>query len=313
MDELLVSIIIPTYNRAHLIGETLDSILAQTYQNWECIVVDDGSSDNTEEILKSYCESDSRFIFYKRPNESPKGANFCRNYGFMVSKGAYINWFDSDDLMMPEKLSSQVARLSKSIYDFTVCQTLVFENNINNIIGLRAMKIFSKDYFNDFITNDIKWLTQAPLFKRSYIENLDYLFDETIHKSQERDFFVNILADVDGYDFDDTPLVLFRQHNESISFGKGNSIKTESKSKVDYRIIKKYGHRLNKKSFNKLINSLKSNLRYSIIVLQNKELSTKIKKMLNDECVPLSALEKFKLNLGVFLMLKFNKGLCLLR
>src|SRR5690554_1498189 len=216
-----ISIIIPTFNRAHLIGETLDSIIAQTYQNWECIVVDDGSTDNTDEILKSYCQKDTRFTFYKRPENCPKGANFCRNYGYKLSRGTYINWFDSDDLMSQEKLERQVARLSKSNYNFTVCQTLVFKINKENIIGLRAKKIFSQDFFNDFITNDIKWLTQAPLFKRSYIDNLDYLFDETIHKSQERDFFVNILADVDGYDFDDTPLVLLRQHNESISFGKG--------------------------------------------------------------------------------------------
>ena len=77
----LVSIIIPTYNREHLIGETLNSIIAQTHTNWECIVVDDGSTDNTEEVLKNYKEKDKRFIFLKRPDNLPKGANTCRNIG----------------------------------------------------------------------------------------------------------------------------------------------------------------------------------------------------------------------------------------
>ena len=60
----LISIIIPTYNRAHIIGETLDSIIAQTYTNWECIVVDDGSSDNTAEVMAKYIVKDSRFRYY---------------------------------------------------------------------------------------------------------------------------------------------------------------------------------------------------------------------------------------------------------
>lgn len=64
----LISIIIPTFNRAHIILKTLDSISTQTYLNWECIIVDDGSTDNTEEVLLSYCSNDSRFKFFKRPS-----------------------------------------------------------------------------------------------------------------------------------------------------------------------------------------------------------------------------------------------------
>ena len=63
----LVSIIIPTYNRAHLIKETLDSVLTQTYTNWECIIVDDGNSDNTEEVINSYIAKDQRFKYCHRP------------------------------------------------------------------------------------------------------------------------------------------------------------------------------------------------------------------------------------------------------
>ena len=99
MQPPIVSIIIPTYNRAHLISETLDSILTQTYTHWECIVVDDGSDDSTAELLAGYCKKDARFQYHQRPNDRPKGANACRNYGFELCKGEYINWFDSDDLM----------------------------------------------------------------------------------------------------------------------------------------------------------------------------------------------------------------------
>ena len=64
--ENLISIIIPTYNRAHIVCETLDSVLSQTYTNWECIVVDDGSTDNTKDIIKSYRVKDSRFLLFNR-------------------------------------------------------------------------------------------------------------------------------------------------------------------------------------------------------------------------------------------------------
>ena len=81
MDSILVSIIIPTYNRAHLIGETLDSVLAQTYQNWECIIVDDGSSDSTDSLIATYKTIDVRFQYLHRTPEKIKGANACRNIG----------------------------------------------------------------------------------------------------------------------------------------------------------------------------------------------------------------------------------------
>ena len=104
MHNPLISIIIPTFNRAHYIQETLDSILNQTYINWECIIIDDGSEDNTQEVLAKYLKKDVRFQFHIRPENRPKGANSCRNYGFELSKGDLIKWFDSDDIMLPNHI-----------------------------------------------------------------------------------------------------------------------------------------------------------------------------------------------------------------
>src|SRR5690606_1022644 len=104
----LVSIIIPTYNRAHLLGETLDSVLAQTYTNWECIIVDDGSTDTTADILKTYCDKDARFQYHKRPDIYQSGGNGARNYGLVLSKGEYVQWFDSDDIMYDNYIELKV-------------------------------------------------------------------------------------------------------------------------------------------------------------------------------------------------------------
>ena len=139
----LVSIIIPTYNRAHLIKETLDSVLTQTYTNWECIIVDDGNSDNTEEVINSYIAKDQRFKYCHRPSEHLPGGNGARNFGFKKSKGDLIQWFDDDDVMHKNKLSIQVKSLLNTKYYFSVCQTIVFDNDINNIIGLKCEKIYS--------------------------------------------------------------------------------------------------------------------------------------------------------------------------
>src|SRR5690554_8063110 len=110
-EQPLISIIIPTFNRAHLIGETLDSILAQTYQNWECVVVDDGSTDNTDEVMAAYMAKDARFQYHHRPPEKTKGANACRNAGLDLAAGEYIVFFDSDDLMTPDHLKVKISAI----------------------------------------------------------------------------------------------------------------------------------------------------------------------------------------------------------
>ncbi len=109
----LISIIIPTFNRSCLLGETLDSVLSQTYQNWECIVVDDGSKDHTVELMKFYKEKDSRIEFYKRPNNKKKGAASCRNFGLEKSRGEFIQFLDSDDLLHANKLKYQIDAVKK--------------------------------------------------------------------------------------------------------------------------------------------------------------------------------------------------------
>ena len=94
----IVSIIIPCYNNGTYLSEMLDCCLRQTLPNWEVIVVDDGSADNTPDIVQGYVERDARISLYKRERQ-PKGSVTCRNIGFEKSKGKYIIHFDADDLI----------------------------------------------------------------------------------------------------------------------------------------------------------------------------------------------------------------------
>ena len=88
-----ISIIIPTYKRSHLLTKTLISVQEQTYEDWECIIVDDGSTDDTQKIVKEFCDLDHRFSLHNRPVSKPKGANSCRNYGLEISQGEYLIFF----------------------------------------------------------------------------------------------------------------------------------------------------------------------------------------------------------------------------
>lgn len=112
---MLFSVIVPTYNRAHLLRETIDSILAQDYASFELLLVDDGSTDDTEQVVKSYM--DTRIHYFKKQNEE-RGA--ARNFGLRRAKGQYALFFDSDDWMHANHLSTlyKVISENKELYNF---------------------------------------------------------------------------------------------------------------------------------------------------------------------------------------------------
>lgn len=113
----LVSIITPTWNCARFIEETIQSVQAQTYRNWEMIIVDDCSTDNTYEILQPYIEKDNR-IKYKC-NEKNSGAAITRNNALKMARGRWVAFLDSDDLWIPEKLEAQLKFMLNNGYSFT--------------------------------------------------------------------------------------------------------------------------------------------------------------------------------------------------
>lgn len=111
----LVSIIMPSYNTARFITETIQSVLAQTYTNWELIIVDDCSKDNTDEVVAAF--DDARIRYLKNAKNS--GAAVARNYALREAKGRWIAFLDSDDIWLPEKLEKQIAFMQKNGYAFS--------------------------------------------------------------------------------------------------------------------------------------------------------------------------------------------------
>lgn len=116
-DYELVSIITPTWNCARFICETIRSIQAQTYENWELIISDDCSTDGTHEVIEPYLQKDNRIKYIC--NEKNSGAAITRNNALRVAKGKWIAFLDSDDLWLPEKLEKQVAFMAENGYAFS--------------------------------------------------------------------------------------------------------------------------------------------------------------------------------------------------
>ena len=105
MTQPLVSVVVAAYNYGNFIHETLNSVLAQTYSNWECLVIDDGSTDNTSDIVKAFCIQDSRFSYHYHSN---RGLPATRNVGIHLAKGDFFQWLDADDLLERDKLKKQI-------------------------------------------------------------------------------------------------------------------------------------------------------------------------------------------------------------
>ena len=116
MEKSLVSIILPTYNRAEFIGKALDSVLAQTYGNWECVLIDDGSTDHTRDVLVPF--DDPRIRVLRQENRGVSGA---RNAGIAACRGDVIALLDSDDEWLPVKLETQLSYMRDNGYE--ICQT----------------------------------------------------------------------------------------------------------------------------------------------------------------------------------------------
>lgn len=143
ISEELVSIIMPAYNCGNYIGVTIDSVLAQTYKNWEIIIIDDCSTDNTKKIVKDYMLKDPRVKYYKLNQNS--GAAIARNKAIDLAEGKYMAFLDSDDVWFPEKLTKQITFMKKYGYNFT-CTSYTKIDESGNYLNRTIKAQGKRDY-----------------------------------------------------------------------------------------------------------------------------------------------------------------------
>lgn len=169
----MVSVIIPVFNRAIMIKDTLNSLLAQTYQDWECILIDDGSTDNIDDVLKKYIENDNRFQFYKRPSKNLKGPSSCRNIGLEKAKGEYVIFLDSDDILAPFCLKERVKAFDKyKDFDFLVFYMKMFSKEIPFTESRDLNKRIEQNWLLNFLELRGSWQTSAPIYRLNFIKEI---------------------------------------------------------------------------------------------------------------------------------------------
>lgn len=216
----LVSIIIPCFNAEKHLHETISSILKQHHQNWECIIINDHSTDSTSEIARKFCyEHPDRFKYIINPR---KGACAARNEGLRVAKGAYIQFLDADDLLSENKIQKQILQLeSEDAFTISNCAWAKFSNigeapppsfQATNKNYSNPKQWLSDSWFGKGMSLISTWLTSRTLI------NLAGPWDESLLINQDGEYFCRVLLNAKRIEFVEDCMVFYRQSNpKSIS------------------------------------------------------------------------------------------------
>ncbi len=199
-----VSVIIPTYNRADIIGEAIRSVQVQTFENWEIIVVDDASKDDTDRVVTSIDDARVRYI----KHECNRGGSAARNTGIKHSSGEYLAFLDSDDLWFPKKLENQL----KVFWNSSSNVGLVYTGTIIKE-GCRKLKPYAEGWItNDLLVKNVVGGCSVGMIKKEVISTVG-LFDESLPSSQDKDFWLRISKEY-RFKYVDDCMVLKRNYKE---------------------------------------------------------------------------------------------------
>lgn len=168
--------------------------------DWECLLVDDGSTDRTLEIGQGFAEKDLRFRFFSRPLNLPKGANVCRNLGASFALANLIMFLDADDLLSSNALEYRLSKIKKDS-DLTVFRTAVFENNPNICEPFNPHQtngLNKEGLLNLFLNYRIPWHTSSPVWRKTFFESIGG-FDIDLLRFQDVDIHIRALANSDAY------------------------------------------------------------------------------------------------------------------
>lgn len=205
--EPLVSIVLPVYNGERFLGISIESCLKQTYKNWELLIIDDGSSDGSEEIARDYSRKDSRIRYYRNPEnlKLPK----TLNRGFSLVKGDYLTWTSDDNYYRPEAIEKMVSALGKTGAGFTFTACSIIDEYGVTVSVNRA----PKDYHHAIW--DYDFVGACFLYTREVYETIgDY--DSDMFLCEDYDYWLRIFACF-NVEYIDEDLYAYRQHGGALS------------------------------------------------------------------------------------------------
>ena len=218
-----VSVNLCCYNSEKYLRETLQSIINQTYTDWELIIINDGSSDSTESIIHEYIKQGYPIIYHYQEN---KGLGYSRNEALKRSQGEFIAFIDHDDIWMPEKLGKQISLFNKNPnLGIVFCDVLYFNKNGIQRQAYRHNKppvgmIFSSLLNKYFI------VLSSVLISRDALFSLTDWFDERFDMIEEMDLFLRISHSYEA-EYADETLAMWRMHKSNLSFSKPELVPKE--------------------------------------------------------------------------------------
>lgn len=211
-----ISIIIPTYNAEKFLRRTIESVLRQTYHNWEMLIIDDCSSDNTRKIGDEFVKNDSR-VKYVALDKNSGGPAHPKNVGIELSSGRLIAFLDHDDEWFPEKLEKQVNYLGTTGLQFVTCDSAIIVSERK--IGTYTTPVFQNigEMQENMLVGNYVHSCSSVLFNREVFDSVGF-FDERLKWSDDHDFYLRVLQR--GYSIGVLSESLFNWHSQRNSAGK---------------------------------------------------------------------------------------------
>ena len=225
-----VSVIIPTHNRAQYLPVAIKSVLNQTFQDFEIIVVDDASSDNTADVARSFTDSRIRFTRF----DANRGGSAARNQGILTAKSGYLAFLDDDDEWAPDKLARQVHTLDEATEDVGAVYTgyIMVEPKEGRVVG-RRIPVKRGNILNDLLEGNCVGTTSTIMMRRVCFDRAG-LFDETLPSFQDHDMWIRV-AKFFRFECIVQPLVRYHVHDKKIWTN------VEGLRKGMDRMLEKYG------------------------------------------------------------------------
>jgi glycosyltransferase involved in cell wall biosynthesis len=221
MDHNIVSVIMPAFNSEVYISEAIQSVIRQTYPHWELIVVDDGSTDKTREIVDGYMREDPRIRYIHQKNSGPAAA---RNRGIQASRGRYIAFLDSDDIWYLDKLEKQTDFLSSHPgYVVYGGRNYIVKEGIGFVESgqIRLFKNFDsiRENFEYILFHPNLTITSTVIFEKSLLDKIG-IFDESPHICEDDNLFIRMAAHSNFHALNE-PVDYRRKHDQSYSGAVG--------------------------------------------------------------------------------------------
>ncbi|MDO4586336.1 MAG: glycosyltransferase family 2 protein [Planctomycetia bacterium] len=261
----MLSIIVPVYNRENLVGETIESIRSQNRTDWECLLIDDQSSDNSFEKMKDQIRGEDRFRLFRRPFDYPRGVSSCRNFGFEQSCGDYIFFCDSDDLLDSTFWNAYAPHFEEDPQlDYLNIRFARFCDSPSRLYRKSPVKPTDLSILEAIAGRKLSHATASFIWKKEYLASQAFLWDTELICGEDREFSFRMLSGNSvGKAISEPVLYYYRKHEtETRTTVRKSRGWQKQMLGMEYRIVSSMIRQAKEKEeSSKLIDFLGDNLR----------------------------------------------------